>query len=108
MRKGKILVVASLLILIAAAPAHSSFYGTRTQYFTDSQLANMVGESNAGCDTSSWGTTADYKGEVVYNCNTGDVAGASCHHWTGSSWESAPCFYDGPTMMDGRLRIPVG
>lgn len=57
MQRLKIFMVAVLAIAISAGPAHANWREIHVQYFTDSQLDNMVGESIDWCDdtTSSWG-----------------------------------------------------
>jgi len=109
-RKIKILVIVAILSLMTVGAASGNFFETHTQYFSDAQFDNMVGESIAFCDNSqsSWGSTGNYMGYVLLNCDTGNVVSANCYHWTGSSWESTSCFFEGTMYNGGRLRVPIG
>jgi len=111
MPKLKIVAIALMAIALTAGPAAANFREIHVQYFTDSQLDNMVGETVDDCDDSfsSWGNiTADYIGHFEVSCSTGEVSNVTCYHWNGSYYESVTCYYDEPMCCYGRLRIPVG
>jgi len=110
MQKLKILAIAVMAIALTAGPAHANWREIHVQYFTDSQLDYMVGESIDWCDdsTSSSGTLAgDYLGHFEVNCSTEEVINVSCYHWTGSYYAPIDCYFDGPVAY-GRLRVPIG
>jgi Family of unknown function (DUF6289) len=114
MQTIKILAIAVMAIGLAAGPADANWREIHVQYFTDSQLDNLVGESTDWCDdsTSSWGTLAGaYVGHWEVNCSTDEVMNVSCYHWTGTTYEPISCYHTNPlhgSSEGGRLRVPIG
>jgi len=114
MQKLKILAIAVMAMALAAGPAHANWREIHVQYFTDSQLDNLVGESIDWCDdsTTSSGTLAgSYLGHWEVDCSTEEVINVSCYHAGSSGWEPISCYHDNPfhgSSEGGRLRVPVG
>jgi hypothetical protein len=103
-----VIAIALLAMALLAGPAAANVREIHVQYFSDSQLNYMNGESVDWCDdsTSNWGTLAgDYIGHYEVSCSTGAVSNVSCYHWNGSNYDSVDCYWDG---LDGRIHIPVG
>ena len=53
MRKLKIAAAALTVFIIAAGPGQANLYERHSQYFTDSALNNLVGETVVWCDDST-------------------------------------------------------
>lgn len=106
MKAVRLIAATLFVLLLVPASGQAALREMHWQFFTDSALDNLVGETTDYCDDSedSWGNlTADYVAHYDVSCSTFEVSNVSCAHWTGSAYVPFDCYWDA-----SRVRITIG